>query len=538
MGLMRWARVARWRALLWAIALLPPLWLAVQFAGVPHFGEFHDDGLYVASAKSLAEGRGYRAASLPGQPWQTKYPPLFPAWLAMAWRANPDFPANLAWLLPLVWVWLPALALISRVVFSDLGFPDPWAWALSAAVLVNPIAAYFGVSIMAELMMATLLMASLAMAERKRPWASGVLAGLAFLTKSAALPALLTIPLVMGMRKQFRQAMYFAIVAWPCFLGWSFWAAAHRAPGSAADYYVDYTGFYLANHSFEDLPSLAAKNVPILVMSAGRLLAFTSQYSGWANYLSTLLGLVAIISFIRMASRLTHYHAFAAAFVPMLVFWNFTPHERFILPVLPLLLAGFAWELRKVPAMVAWAKPFAVACAVAMCWMNAHALFRQIPSIASDARVQAAAMQPVYRKIAAELPLDAEIAAAQDPLVYLYTGRTAKGMHFPTRYFYSDRRDAITQYFADMTGFLAANRLNYALVRPSDHAMDLSPDEVRERHLRVLQDRRLKPLFATQPATMLTLESEGEQSRSLPPDSGGPQAIISRTNPSRSRTSR
>ena len=44
------------------------------------FGYLHDDTLYVSSARSLAEGRGYRIPSLPNAPAQTKYPVLYP-WL-------------------------------------------------------------------------------------------------------------------------------------------------------------------------------------------------------------------------------------------------------------------------------------------------------------------------------------------------------------------------------------------------------------------------------------------------------------------------
>src|SRR5262245_4383276 len=37
-------------------------------------GVFHDDAIYVISAKALADGRGYRLINLPGAPPQTKYP--------------------------------------------------------------------------------------------------------------------------------------------------------------------------------------------------------------------------------------------------------------------------------------------------------------------------------------------------------------------------------------------------------------------------------------------------------------------------------
>src|SRR5262249_4735789 len=48
-------------------------------------GEYHDDAIYVSTAKALAEGEGYRQTFLPGAPPQTKYPPLYPALLAGVW---------------------------------------------------------------------------------------------------------------------------------------------------------------------------------------------------------------------------------------------------------------------------------------------------------------------------------------------------------------------------------------------------------------------------------------------------------------------
>ena len=58
-------------------------------------GSFHDDGIYVITAKALAEGRGYRLIHLPGAPAQTKYPILYPALLAVVWKVWPSFPENL-----------------------------------------------------------------------------------------------------------------------------------------------------------------------------------------------------------------------------------------------------------------------------------------------------------------------------------------------------------------------------------------------------------------------------------------------------------
>src|SRR5437867_3443068 len=47
------------------------------------FGGYHDDGIYVTTAKALATGQGYRIVSLPYEPAQTKYPPFYPFLLSL-----------------------------------------------------------------------------------------------------------------------------------------------------------------------------------------------------------------------------------------------------------------------------------------------------------------------------------------------------------------------------------------------------------------------------------------------------------------------
>jgi hypothetical protein len=93
-----------------AVALAAGYWWLV--AGV--CGTYHDDAIYVATAKALAEGQGYRLINLPGQPWQTKYPILYPALLALIWKLWPSFPSNL-------WA-MQALSLLAGAALTGLSY--------------------------------------------------------------------------------------------------------------------------------------------------------------------------------------------------------------------------------------------------------------------------------------------------------------------------------------------------------------------------------------------------------------------------------
>ena len=57
-------------------------------------GAWQDDAIYVATATSLAEGHGYRHPEIPGEPFQAKYPVLYPALLSVLIRIAPEYPSN------------------------------------------------------------------------------------------------------------------------------------------------------------------------------------------------------------------------------------------------------------------------------------------------------------------------------------------------------------------------------------------------------------------------------------------------------------
>ncbi|MGB9604262.1 MAG: hypothetical protein ACPL88_00100, partial [Bryobacteraceae bacterium] len=116
---------------------------AWRYRNMPHFGSLVDDGVYWVSAKALAEGQGYRVVSLPEKPWQTKYPPLYPAYMALVWKLNPRFPENLSLATLFAWLWAPPVLLLSFLMFRMLGLVLAEACLLTALLAVNPHFLYF-----------------------------------------------------------------------------------------------------------------------------------------------------------------------------------------------------------------------------------------------------------------------------------------------------------------------------------------------------------------------------------------------------------
>src|SRR5215472_5347515 len=198
-GVMR-GRIAT--AALFLLALAPSAWLAWRWRAMPQLGLHQDDALYLVGAKSLAEGHGYRIESLPGSPFQTKYPPAVSAIMTLVWKVGPGFPANLKLATLLAWLMLPPCLLAVRALFRDFGFAPREVWLLTFAFAWNPMVGLLSTSIMSDLLFLALFVACLWLAERalqpgtrgRVAVAAGVIAGLAYLTRTAALPVLITAP--------------------------------------------------------------------------------------------------------------------------------------------------------------------------------------------------------------------------------------------------------------------------------------------------------------------------------------------------------
>jgi len=169
------------------------------FAAInPHIlGLFHDDGIYTVVAKALADGDGYRIISLPGDPVQTKYPFLYPTLLSLILRISPTFPANIVFLKSLNVIILPAIFLVSFACYRRASDRDRLLAPVMFATIVctNPLIFSFTDYVLSELMLVLLSVAMLAACQRDDGGSTvygsiviGVIAGLACLTRMAALP--------------------------------------------------------------------------------------------------------------------------------------------------------------------------------------------------------------------------------------------------------------------------------------------------------------------------------------------------------------
>src|SRR5581483_216233 len=147
-----------WRLLIFIGLLVPSAHYAWQDRTMPDFGYLHDDGLFFVTAKSFASG-SFRVESLPEQPAQTKFPPLYPAYLSLVWRIHPQFPQNLATATLLSWLVLAACLVLSWTMYQRYKLGEPRAWILTALLAINPYLILFGTRMFSEIFFTCLVIA-------------------------------------------------------------------------------------------------------------------------------------------------------------------------------------------------------------------------------------------------------------------------------------------------------------------------------------------------------------------------------------------
>lgn len=308
---------------------------------VPAVGLFRDDGVYVVTAKALAEGRGYRIISLPDEPRQTKYPPLFPAVLAVLWKVGPAFPANLPLLkaVPLLaavaWFGLTAI-LLRRLGVDNIVLP-----LLVVALASLPYVVYLSTTLLSEMLFAALCTGALICLETLDDAPSGqrlivgaVLAAAATMTRTTGLAVIAGgAAWLLLARRDVARCLLFTAVAAALLIPWLTWVA------SSPD-----AGYYGASN-YRDWNVLSPFS-PVTLAARVRVVAintiWTALTPAWAIGAPMGTASIALTSAMLIVGALRRdvYRRasawFVAAYLGMVIGWAWPPW-RFVLMVLPLL---------------------------------------------------------------------------------------------------------------------------------------------------------------------------------------------------------
>lgn len=485
-------------ALAVALLSLPTLFLIWHNRDIPHFGVLQDDGLYLIGAKTLAEGRPYTILSAPGEPYQTKYPPIYPLYLSLAWRLGSSFSARLTGALLLSWLCLPAVLVLFHRWLRRHDFGGA-AWVLTAMLAVQPYVLFFVSNLGSELLFMIFMLAAILAAEDSHPFAGGLLAGLAYLTRTAGLMLLPAAIVYFLLRGRPRQALRFTLAMLPAITAWTLWSRAHlpAAHDVVTLYYTNYLGYQLYNVTLSNLHLVVWKNFSGMLESFGSFV-FPQMVGGiLAKLILQPLGLAMILGCIRMFRRRPAiYPIFGLLSAALLLVWHGVPNQRLVLPLAPLLLAGFWTEAAHFAEMVrralkhpdrsqrVVAYAFTTFLALVLATGAALQLYMWVriePEMARDDRANTQAFQSVYRWIAANTPPDANILWEDDTALYFATGRHSLALLVPAKEWYEHETEGDLEHFRRIDEYAREHHLQYAILpKMGPHRNDAHLEALKE----------------------------------------------------------
>ncbi len=484
---------SRWKFLPLLLAL-PSACFAWLCRDVPCFGGIHDDGVYFVCARALASGLGYRIASLPGAPFQTKYPPLFPLLLSLAWKLNPHYPDNLSWALALNWLAAPAVLWLTWILYRDMGLAPRRAWIPLAALALSPAFLLLASSLLSEMVFTALLLATLLLLDRAttpaRAAAAGAMGALVCLTRSAGLPLLVAAAVMLWPRGGLRRAFWFAAAMLPAAAGWEIWVRLHRAPGSDPFllYYTDYLAYRAANVDLHSLPVFVWRNAEEMLGSFGAYLLPAISGSLGLRIAAQVVAVAGIHGVVRLARARAEgparaYALFAALQAATLLFWHYPSNERLLFPLAPLFLAGLLAEGEALAAMLAkgWRTGDAGQRAAAAV-LGAAALGLLGTGIALQATTNAYVIprtlaacrrtrsndERAFQWIASQVPAGDAVLCYHDPTLYLWSGRQSMRLTLPPKPYYFEDRQALLAMAPQVPDYARAHGFAYVYWFPFD----------------------------------------------------------------------
>jgi len=519
------------------LLLIPSAQFAWRNRDMPDFGRLHDDALMFVSAQGIAQGHGYRLGSLPENPYQTKYPPLFPAYLALVWHLNPKFPENLATATLFTWPWLAVCLVLACWLYQQYGFSERRALLLTAALGLSPYLALFGSMMLTEVFFTCFVLAALILARRPGNGAialAGLAVACAYLARTAGIALMISIPALLLLRKHdgkrdWRRATLFLATSLPAVGAWSWWTAAHlqHSQDMTLLYYVDYMGFRTANFGLDNLTVILWKNVDQIMYGIGSLVLPKVVAVLPLKILTQVIAVAMLAGVVRLVRRgiALDYALFGLLSLGILAVWHYPPNERFVLPLFPLLLAGLVTEVEHLWNMLrkalhhkdasqrAVAVVFAAGMAAffaAAIGLQAYMCFVMMPQTADLQRTALTDRRAAYQWMSANLPAGSSVLSYDDPLLYLYSGHRGNYMPMLPRWWYSEDHAKIVNAYRDLGTYCKSRGLGYVYFTTEDMSRETGEDDRKAIEQLVRSSAALTPLHTVGIGTVYQVRSGGQ----------------------------
>jgi len=448
-----------------AVILLASSSLYFAVLNPQRFGSYYDDSIYVTTAKALATNQGYRIISLPYEPVQTLYPPLYPLFLSVIWRVYPKFPDNIFWMMIFSIVATVGFLALTYRYLTKYHYMHTWAALIVIGIAgINWRTMLLATTLLSELTYAVLSVVALSLAETvdedrttlKSVALAGLGAGFAFLTRTSGAALFGAFVLYYVLRKQWRQSLVAGTVGAIFVIGWSAWCYSHRTEvtGINTGYFTSY--WHMFRESFQTLRSLndtspvatflniLGTNFLLLLVASPALACFGIRYDlpqALLLFLVSLTFITIVTGFIR---RFKRGPRLLEIYVSLYLLLHLLPagvaYDRYLLPIVPFLLYYIVSEASAIISSIkaalnsgkfskrlgAGSLGFALVVIIGvLLYSNVSMTYASLAS-ASSANSDQWAVDPQAIEWVRENTSQSDILACyRDPLFYLFTGRKA-----------------------------------------------------------------------------------------------------------------
>jgi hypothetical protein len=321
-------------------------------------GVWHDDGVYLVIGKSVSEGTGLRYAGVPGAVPAVKFPPAYPAALAVLWEVfgslrgvtlaavalNLLLLALAGSLVALSVYRSGVLSMRGSVALGGLAFASAEVWrsalvplseALFIALLGGAVAAWGWAS---------------REGDRRGSVVLALVLVAAVLTRSAAVAVVAGIAVALARARGIRVASIVVAPAVLTAVGWGAWAStrARLIPEGLRDVLGPYLG-WLANQLIE-APGAFLEALPghgLMVLERVMTLLLPGLPVPWLWVAVVPVALLALVGAADLSRRLPPVPWILAAYLGMLLLWPFVD-RRLVAPVHPLAVVSVGVGLHAV----------------------------------------------------------------------------------------------------------------------------------------------------------------------------------------------
>lgn len=319
-------------------------------------GVYHDDAIYVSTAKALAQGYGYRIINLPNSPSQTKYPFLYPILLAFIWKLYPKFPENILFM-QYVTTAISAISIgICYLYFVRFRYVSRLIAFFSCAVCITaPEFLYFATNTLSELPFLLLLVIALWIFDSKseqllngklQGFLLGILLTLPNLCRSIGAVVIISGLLLWRFKVGSVRFMMLGIIL--AIFPWIFWIVSSIGDFShdpIKGYYTDYIGWWFELGA-PFIGKIIITNLFHIFLGSAKLIA-----DGFYELLRPLslpfflvpfmfFGLITWVTILFNKEKLNFLKWVLVSYFLIICIWPWPPY-RFLIPVLPFIAANF-----------------------------------------------------------------------------------------------------------------------------------------------------------------------------------------------------